>query len=100
MEPIIEAIPKSILKDELHKNGLVRTTRKGDNEIYIVNNSNAPNVVQEIGRLREITFRASGGGTGLSIDLDEYDLGEYAYEQLIVWSPEDEEIIGGYRFAF
>ncbi len=100
MEPIIEAISKSILKEELNRSGLIRTTRKGDNEIYIVNNTNAPNVVQEIGRLREITFRASGGGTGLSIDLDEYDLGEYAYEQLIVWSPEDEEIIGGYRFAF
>ena len=100
MEPIIESIPKSILKEELVRSGLIRTTRKGDNEIYIVNNSNAPHVIQEIGRLREITFRASGGGTGLSIDLDEYDLGEYAYEQLIVWSPEDEEIIGGYRFAF
>jgi hypothetical protein len=100
MEPIIEAIPKSILKEELTRSGLIRTTRKGDNEIYILNNSNAPHVIQEIGRLREITFRASGGGTGLSIDLDEYDLGEYAYEQLIVWSPEDEEIIGGYRFAF
>ena len=100
MEPIIEAIPKSILKEELTRSGLIRTTRKGDNEIYIINNSNAPHVIQEIGRLREITFRASGGGTGLSIDLDEYDLGQYAYEQLIVWSPEDEEIIGGYRFAF
>ena len=100
MEPIIEAISKSILKEELNRSGLIRTTRKGDNEIYIVNNTNAPHVIQEIGRLREITFRASGGGTGLSIDLDEYDLGEYAYEQLIVWSPEDEEIIGGYRFAF
>jgi hypothetical protein len=100
MEPIIEAIPKSILKEELTRSGLIRTTRKGDNEIYIINNSNAPHIIQEIGRLREITFRASGGGTGLSIDLDEYDLGEYAYEQLIVWSPEDEEIIGGYRFAF
>ena len=100
MEPIIEAISKSILKEELNRSGLIRTTRKGDNEIYIVNNTNAPHVIQEIGRLREITFRASGGGTGLSIDLDEYDLGEYAYEQLIVWSQEDEEIIGGYRFAF
>ena len=100
MEPIIEAISKSILKEELNRSGLIRTTRKGDNEIYIVNNTNAPHVIQEIGRLREIAFRASGGGTGLSIDLDEYDLGEYAYEQLIVWSPEDEEIIGGYRFAF
>ncbi len=100
MEPIIEAIPKAILKEELTRNGLIRTTRKGDNEIYIINNTNAPHVVQEIGRLREITFRASGGGTGRALDLDEYDLGEYAYEQLIVWSPEDEEIIGGYRFAF
>ena len=79
MEPIIEAISKSILKEELNRSGLIRTTRKGDNEIYIVNNTNAPHVIQEIGRLREITFRASGGGTGLSIDLDEYDLGEYAY---------------------
>lgn len=100
MDPIIAEIPRSVLKTELKKNGLIRTTRKGDNEIYIVNNQNAPNVIQEIGRLREITFRASGGGTGNSVDLDEFDTGPFAYEQLIVWSPEDEEIIGGYRFAF
>jgi Acetyltransferase (GNAT) domain len=100
MEKIIDAIPTEIIKGELQRNGLVRLTRKGENEIYIVNIHNAPNVIQEIGRLREITFRASGGGTGLALDLDEYDTGEYAYEQLIVWSPEDEEIIGGYRFAF
>lgn len=100
MDPIIAEIPRSVLKTELKKNGLIRTTRKGDNEIYIVNNKNAPNVIQEIGRLREITFRASGGGTGNSVDLDEFDTGPFAYEQLIVWSPEDEEIIGGYRFAF
>ena len=100
MEKIIDAIPTEIIKGELQRNGLVRLTRKGENEIYIVNIHNAPNVIQEIGRLREITFRASGGGTGLALDLDEYDTGEYAYEQLIVWSPEDEEIIGGYRFSF
>ena len=100
MQAIIPEIPKSIIKNELKKNGIIRHTRKGDNEIYIVNHRNAPQTVQEIGRLREVTFRASGGGTGLPIDLDEFDTGEFAYEQLIVWSPEDEEIIGGYRFAF
>lgn len=98
MKATIDPISKSILKQELHKNGLTRKTRKGENEIYIVNNQNAPNVVQEIGRLREITFRASGGGTGNEVDLDAFDIGPYAYEQLVVWSPEDEEIIGGYRF--
>ena len=98
MEKIIDPIDKTILKAELSKDRFVRVTRKGDNEIYIVNQQNAPNVLQEIGRLREVTFRASGGGTGLSVDLDEYDTNDICYQQLIVWSPEDEEIIGGYRF--
>lgn len=98
MEKIIDPIDKTILKAELSEDRFVRVTRKGDNEIYIVNQQNAPNVLQEIGRLREVTFRASGGGTGLSVDLDEYDTNIICYQQLIVWSPEDEEIIGGYRF--
>lgn len=98
MEPIIEKIDRTILKSELTAERFVRITRKGDNEIYIVNNHNAPNTVKEIGRLREVTFRSSGGGTGMSLDLDEFDTSENSYEQLIVWSPEDEEIIGGYRF--
>jgi hypothetical protein len=95
---IIPPIDKSILKQELNEEQWVRNTRKGDNEIYIVNNTNAPNVVKEIGRLREVTFRDAGGGTGDSIDLDEFDTKTGSYEQLIVWSKEDEEIIGGYRF--
>ena len=98
MKDIQAAIDRSILKQELNKDCFTRHTRKGSNEIYIVNDKIAPNVILEIGRLREITFRASGGGTGEAMDLDEYDSGEYAYQQLIVWSPEDEEIIGGYRF--
>jgi hypothetical protein len=98
MEEIIPAISKEVLKSELTKERFLRYTRKGDNEIYVVNQKNAPNTLQEIGRLREVTFRASGGGTGLSVDLDEFDTNEICYEQLIVWSPEDEEIIGGYRF--
>lgn len=99
MKEIISAIPKVVLKSELQAVGMIRTTRKGENEIYIVNILNAPNVIQEIGRLREITFRASGGGTGEEVDLDDFDLGTHFYEQLIVWSPEDEEIIGGYRYV-
>jgi len=99
MKEIISAIPKDVLKSELQAVGMIRTTRKGENEIYIVNILNAPNVIQEIGRLREITFRASGGGTGEEVDLDDFDLGTHFYEQLIVWSPEDEEIIGGYRYV-
>ena len=96
--PVIDSIDKSILKSELNEARFIRKTRKGDNEIYIVNVHNAPNTIQEIGRLREVTFRASGGGTGLPVDLDEFDTDDICYEQLIVWSPEDEEIIGGYRY--
>jgi len=98
MKMLIHPVAKSALKAELTSDKFIRKTRKGENEIYILNAHNAPNSVREIGRLREITFRASGGGTGKEIDLDEYDLSEVCYQQLIVWSPEEEEIIGGYRF--
>lgn len=98
MKQIIAPIDKNLIKKELTQERFIRNTRKGDNEIYIVNQHNSPNTLLEIGRLREITFRASGGGTGESIDLDEFDTNEICYEQLIVWSPEDEEIIGGYRY--
>jgi hypothetical protein len=97
-QEIIAPIDRDILKKELNSERFLRTTRKGDNEIYCVNFHNAPHVVKEIGRLREVTFRHAGGGTGLEIDLDHFDTDEICYEQLIVWSPEDEEIIGGYRF--
>lgn len=95
---IIPAVDRALIKAELTAIGPVRTTRKGDNEIYMINVHNAPNTLREIGRLREITFREAGGGTGEEIDLDEYDTNPICYEQLIVWSPEDEEIIGGYRY--
>jgi hypothetical protein len=98
VEEIIQPIDRTLIKKELTPERFARTTRKGENEIYIVNYHNSPNVLQEIGRLRELSFRSAGGGTKKSIDLDEYDTTELCYEQLIVWSPEDEEIIGGYRF--
>lgn len=97
-EPILEPIDRSLLKSELNDNTFVRKTNKGNNLIFIVDCKNAPHVIQEIGRLRELTFSQSGGGTGKSVDLDTFDLSEHCYSQLVVYSPEDEEIIGGYRF--
>jgi hypothetical protein len=54
--------------------------------------------MREIGRIREITFREAGGGTGESVDIDQYDIAEKPYHQLIVWDPNENEILGGYRF--
>ena len=98
MEDIIAPIDREALKAELTPERRLRTTNKSHNEIYIINWKNAPNVLKEIGRLREIAFRAAGGGTGKPLDLDEYDLMENPYQQLVVWDPEAEEILGGYRY--
>ena len=98
MEEIIAPVSRELLKAELTPDKLLRDTNKSHNEIYVVTWQNAPNVVREIGRLREIAFRASGGGTGLSLDLDDFDMMEEPYKQLIVWDPEVEEILGGYRY--
>jgi hypothetical protein len=98
MEPIIDPIPTELIEAELTRNVFLRTTNKANNEIYIVNHKNAPNTLREIGRLREISFRASGGGAGVACDIDFYDTMEKPYHQLIVWNPDDKEIIGGYRY--
>lgn len=98
MNPIIEPVSREALKAELNHDRFVRTTNNGSNRIFILNHHNSPNVMLEIGRLRELTFRAAGGGTGDEIDIDENDTCEKPYEQLIVWNEEDQEIVGGYRF--
>ena len=98
MESIIPRIDRTLIEKELSNDLFVRHTNFGDNDIYIVNSQNAPYTLQEIGRLREISFRSAGGGTGKSIDLDEFDTTLNSYEQLIVWDPLDKEIVGGYRF--
>jgi len=97
-QPIIAPIPVEELKRELTPERQLRMTNKSHNEIYIVTANNAPNVMREIGRLREIAFREAGGGTGKDCDIDEFDVGPNCYKQLIVWNPEAEEIIGGYRY--
>lgn len=99
MQNIIKPIEPALLKNELTPEKRLRRTNKSDNEIYIITAQDSPNVMQEIGRLREIAFRFYGGGTGLSADIDTFDTMDNGYyRQLIVWSPEDEQILGGYRF--
>lgn len=98
METIIQAINIDLIEKELTQERFLRKTNNGNKEIYIINHHNSPNTMLEIGRLRELSFRDAGGGTGKSIDIDEFDTCESPYEQLLVWSPEDKEIIGGYRF--
>ena len=97
MQDIIPPVDREIIKSELTPSTFLRYTNNGNNQIYLVNFRNAPNILNEIGRLRELTFRAAGGGTGLACDLDDNDLGPDAYDQLIAWNAEDEEIIAGYR---
>lgn len=97
-EKIIDPVSKELLKAELTPEKQLRMTNKSNNEIYIITAHDSPNVMQEIGRLREIAFRAAGGGTGKEVDIDEFDTCENCYKQLIVWNPDACEIIGGYRY--
>ena len=98
MMPIIPPISKDELEKELTRDKFVRVTNKGQNIIYDFIAKDAPALMREVGRLRELSFRAAGGGTGLDIDIDEYDTSEKPYRQLIVWDPANKEILGGYRY--
>lgn len=98
LDYIVKPVSRELIQKELNCETFVRNTNKGNNEIYVINHHNSPNVMREVARLREVTFASAGGGTGLEIDIDEHDTAENCYQQLIVYSPEDKEIIGGYRF--
>ncbi len=100
MEKIIEPVSKELIKSELTVQKRMRRTNKANNEIYVFTAHDSPNLMREVGRLREIAFRYYGGGTGLEADIDKYDTMDIPYRQLIVWDPENEEILGGYRFIF
>ena len=98
MQPIIDKVDTALIKAELTPDRLLRRSNKGNNEIYVVDAFNAPATMREIGRLRELSFRNAGGGTGLECDIDEFDTMDVPCRQMIVWNPEGDEIIGGYRF--
>ena len=97
MQEIIAPVDRDLIKAELTREAFMRYTNNGNNEVYLINYHTAPNIMKEIGRLRELTFRGAGGGTGLPLDIDESDTCAHNYDQLIVWNAEDEEIIAGYR---
>ena len=98
MLPLIAPVSPELIKSELTNDKFIRIANKGGHHIYIVTCKDAPNILREIGRLRELTFRDAGGGTGKDCDLDEFDISDMPYKQLIVWNAEEEEITGGYRF--
>ncbi len=99
MQPVIYPISREKLLAELTEDKFVRKTNKAGNEIYSFNAFNAPNLMREVGRLRELTFRSAGGGTGNEVDIDPWDIDEQLpYQQLIVWDPKEQEILGGYRY--
>ena len=98
MKEVIPSIDPALLEQELTEDKFLRTTGAGNNSIYIITAHDAPNVMREIGRLREVTFRQAGGGTGNEFDIDEYDTAEIPFKQLIVWNNENKEIVSSYRF--
>lgn len=98
IQRIIDPVDISLLEKELTPERFLRNTNKGENQIYVVDAHSCPNTMREIGRLREIAFRAAGGGTGKDCDIDEFDILPTPCRQLIVWDPVSKLILGGYRF--
>ena len=98
---IAPPVDRELIKKELKQKHFLRMTNRGNKEIYITTAHLSPNIMREIGRLRELSFASEGGGTGKEVDIDEYDTlpDPYCCKQLFVWNTEDEQIVGGYRFA-
>lgn len=97
---IAPPVDRELIKKELKQKHFLRKSNFGNKEIYVTTAHLSPNIMREIGRLRELSFAADGGGSGKEVDIDMYDTLDdpYCCKQLFVWSPEDEEIVGAYRF--
>lgn len=97
---IIPPVPRELIKAELSNKNFLRHTNYGGKDIYVTTAHLSPNIMREIGRLRELSFTTEGGGTGKEVDIDDFDtLPEpYCFKQLFVWDAENEAIVGGYRF--
>jgi hypothetical protein len=98
MRPIIGPVDRDLIEKELTGEKLLRKTNNGNNLLYVVTHQDSPNIMTEIGRLRELSFRVAGGGTGKDVDIDIYDTMPSPYKQIIVWDPSEKEILGGYRY--
>jgi putative hemolysin len=93
--PVVDAVRSRALALEiadLPSSALLE--RNGDMAVYLTNAPRIPFILREIGRLREITFRAAGEGTGHPIDLDRFD---WYYQHLFVWNARTQEVVGAYR---
>ena len=97
MQAIIPEVDRDLLEKELEGH-LLRPSNKADNLIYDITAHECPNVMREIARLREISYRDGGGATGREMDIDEMDTMPKPYHQLLVWDPTNRQIIGGYRY--
>jgi hypothetical protein len=98
MKEVIPAVDRELIERELTRDKFLRETNNGNNEVYVITHHDSPYAMREVGRLREITFRLAGGGTGKEADIDSYDTADIPYKQLIVWDPQEKDILGGYRF--
>ena len=98
MEKIIDPVSIDLLEAELTPAKMLCETNRGGNRIYVIDAHDSPNVMQEVGRLRERSFREAGGSSGLGVDIDEFDTMDVPYKQIVVWDPEAKAILGGYRF--
>ncbi len=98
MRPIIDPVDRDLIEKELTEEKFLRKTNNGNNYLYVVTYHDSPNIMTEIGRLREMAFRLAGGGTGKEVDIDVYDTLPTPYKQIIVWDPAEKEILGGYRY--
>jgi hypothetical protein len=98
MKEVHPPIHKELIEKELTRDKFLRYTNKGNNRLYVITHHDSPNTMIEIGRLREITFRLAGGGTGKDLDIDDFDIADEPYKQLIVWDPHEKDILGGYRY--
>lgn len=97
IEPVAEPVPHEKIIQELKDLGSEFLLFKMKSySVYCAPSKRIPNILLEIGRLRETTFRLVGEGTNRSIDLDEFDL---YYHQLFIWDAEEEMIAGAYRIG-
>lgn len=92
---IIEEKPTEIIETEICKLN-IPIIEKGTLQVFLTNKSQSPNIIEEIGRLREVTFRRVNEGTGNSIDIDKHDS---FFEHLILWDKETKKIAGAYRLG-
>lgn len=100
LQSIIEPVLPELIERELTDDTFVRYTNKAGNVVHIIRADSAPNTMREIARLRELSFRLGGGGSGKEMDIDRFDTMDFPYGQLIVWNPDAREIVGGYRYRY